>query len=142
MNAIGLDPSYGVGDNVGTVIDNNANAARLGATFQPSNFFGSSAQASVVKSSRLGVGYRGDTDAKGDMNSGNFEALSVINDGTTTAIRVSTEGILTGAWKINGLACMVTLSGSTRPAAQAYITTVLRPRPSPPCSRCPKGPIT
>ncbi len=59
MNGIGIDPSYGVGENVGRRADSNSASDRVGANYQPSSKSGSSRMDATVKNARLAVGHTG-----------------------------------------------------------------------------------
>ncbi|QOJ00709.1 MAG: hypothetical protein HRU70_09480 [Phycisphaeraceae bacterium] len=57
-NCIGLDPSWGVGDNIGG-LSNLAVNNNLGAQFTPTNKGGNSGVENTVQNHRLGIGYAG-----------------------------------------------------------------------------------
>ena len=59
-NSIGLDPSFGVGENVGNTHNTtNTALARCGASFLPSNQTGSGDLENTIFNTRLGLGYTG-----------------------------------------------------------------------------------
>ncbi len=59
MNGIAIDPSYGVGENVGRRADSNSSSDRVGANYQPSSKSGSSRMDATVKNARLAIGHTG-----------------------------------------------------------------------------------
>jgi len=82
MNSIGVDPSWGAGDNLGKRIDTNAEA-QLGANTQPTNCGGSGVIEAAVQNRRLAVGYTGLFDSGrifDDVPNGLYELLNVIKD--------------------------------------------------------------
>lgn len=58
MNGIGLDPSFGVGENVGDETNSSVND-RVGPNYTPSNKGGSSRMEGTLQNTRLGVGHSG-----------------------------------------------------------------------------------
>ena len=58
MNSLGLDPSWAVGENIGT-LNTGAGNQTLGPTFLPSNKGSSVALDNTLRNCRLGVGYGG-----------------------------------------------------------------------------------
>ena len=58
MNGLCLDPSYGIGENIGLETASSANDL-IGPNYQPSNKGGSSRMDGTVRNTRLGVGYTG-----------------------------------------------------------------------------------
>lgn len=58
MNGIGLDPSFGRGENIGLRTSSSDND-RVGPDYQPSNKGGSSRMDATVQNTRLGVGHTG-----------------------------------------------------------------------------------
>eukprot|EP00913_Durusdinium_trenchii_P006022 g5634.t1 len=90
MNGISLDPSWGVGENIGVRTTSSAND-RVGPDYQPSNKGGSSRVEGTVKNHRLAVGHTG---AERGVSSGwlinnEIDLLAVISDlkGGTAAVR-------------------------------------------------------
>jgi hypothetical protein len=82
MNCIGVDPSWGVGDNLGKRVDNDADV-QLGAGKQPTNCGGSGVMETAVQNRRLGVGYTGifgTSRIEGDVPVGKYELLNVLKD--------------------------------------------------------------
>lgn len=97
-NALGFDPSWGAGENLGgeVVLDD---PTRLGPLFQPSNLGGSGLMEQAVQESRLGIGYTGyfgSSRAVGDAAAGNYEILNVKKDiaGATEFVRPTLNNIL------------------------------------------------
>ncbi len=89
-NSIGLDPSWGVGENIG-VLSNPANEHLLGPSFLPSNKAGSSVLEATVRWHRLAIGYTGAERAVNStlVTGGRMEILAVRFDliGGTEYIR-------------------------------------------------------
>lgn len=91
MNSLGIDPSWGAGDNLGkrNDLDNNV---RLGPGTQPTNCGGSGVMETAVQNRRLAVGYTGifgSSRVEGDVPSGRYELLNLIKDiaGGTQPVR-------------------------------------------------------
>lgn len=115
QNSIAVDPSWGVGDNLGTRNNNAANDA-LGASFIPSNKGGNNRVEATVQNNRLSIGYVGPergvpnaaTGDPGWLVNGLFGIPSVINDvpyGGTTPTRPTIGSILENdatGWVIGG----------------------------------------
>jgi len=59
MNGIGLDPSWGVGENVGDRATSDSASDRVGPNYQPSNKSGSSRMDATVQNVRLAIGHTG-----------------------------------------------------------------------------------
>ena len=100
MNGIGLDPSWGVGENIGNRTSSSVND-RVGPDYQPSNKGGSSRMDATIQNTRLGAGHTG---AERLENNGYFadedmDCFSVIADikGGTVAARPTTAEILDGS---------------------------------------------
>lgn len=115
MNSIGVDPSFGVGDN------NNAKTSSpgddlLGPDFKATNRGGSGFVEGAVKNHRLAVGYTGlfgGSRAAADAVQGQYEIINVMNDhvGGTDYVRpvvtasennVINNGDVNTAWLIGG----------------------------------------
>lgn len=82
MNSIGVDPSWGVGDNVGLKHADSTNDT-LGDEFVPTNKNSSSRMEQTVRTSRLAVGYTGllgGSKAAEESSNGQYEILNVMND--------------------------------------------------------------
>ena len=85
MNSIGIDPNWGIGDNVGDKVDNVGGVivTSLGSNFHANNLGGSGALELSVQNNRLGVGYTG-LDGPGraalDANAGLYEILNIKKD--------------------------------------------------------------
>ncbi len=116
MNPLGVDPSWGIGDNVG--IENAASANnQLGANFLPSNKGGSGALRDTVANHRLAIGSNGlDTGvgSGGWYTAGRAEYLAVRNDnkGGTIFARPTTSNLLDNSvngYQIGGPSSWVTI---------------------------------
>ncbi|MEZ6244082.1 MAG: GC-type dockerin domain-anchored protein [Phycisphaerales bacterium] len=59
MNGIGLDPSFGAGENVGDRATSDSTSDKVGPHYQPSSKSGSSRMDATVLNVRLGVGHTG-----------------------------------------------------------------------------------
>jgi hypothetical protein len=99
MNGIGLDPSFGRGENIGLRTSSSDND-RVGPDYQPSNKGGSSRMDATVQNTRLGVGHTG---AERLINNGylaeqDFDCLAIISDikGGTVAARPTIENVING----------------------------------------------
>ncbi|MGE0479178.1 MAG: hypothetical protein AB7Q17_01780 [Phycisphaerae bacterium] len=82
MNPLGIDPSGGIGDNVGRRI-NNATLTTLGPCHQINNCGGSSIMESSVQNRRLAVGYTGffgASRAVEDAPASRYELVGLIKD--------------------------------------------------------------
>ncbi len=151
MNSIGVDPSWGVGDNDGPKNSAEVNT-QLGSTFTPSNQGGSSLMEAVVQNSRLAIGYTGllgGSRAIADANAEKYEVVNIRKDvedgqatGATTFVRptditvVTRNGDINTGWQIGGPETMATLgdvyqtdSGAVdyvdNQAAAAYVRNIL-----------------
>ncbi len=123
MNAIGIDPSFGVGDNVG-LQSNSGNQNLLGPHFYPTNKGATSGMLNTLRNHRLAIGYAGaETGASGSAPSswltGNaLEIVDTQNDvfgNTTTYTRPTLANILSNTstgWVINGQAVLATIGDS------------------------------
>jgi hypothetical protein len=114
MNGIGLDPSWGVGENIGARTVSSAND-RLGPDFQPSNKGGSSRVDATVINHRLAVGHTG---AERGVNNGwlgvRADMLAVQADikGGTVYARPNLDAVLNGGvdgYNITGPGVIATL---------------------------------
>lgn len=97
-NSFGVDPSWGMGDNVGPQITSN-DQTRLGPLFQPSNCGGSGFIEQVVEYARLAIGYTGyfgGSRAADDAIGGRYEILNVKNDvlGASQYVRCTLDSVL------------------------------------------------
>ncbi|MCC7203730.1 MAG: hypothetical protein IT441_01510 [Phycisphaeraceae bacterium] len=118
MNSLGIDPSFGVGDNVG-VKNDDVNFDKIGANFVSNNKGGSSGMERTVEYARLAVGYTGLAGASRageDATSGRYEILGVKKDidgdgngaaDGTQHVRPSATNVLDNAnantgWQIGG----------------------------------------
>jgi len=116
MNPLGIDPSWGIGDNVGAVNAASGNN-NLGASFLPSNKGGSGALRDTVANHRLAIGHNGvDTGvgSGGWYTAGRAEFLAVRNDtkGGTVFARPTTSNLLdngVNGYQIGGPSSWVTI---------------------------------
>lgn len=99
MNGIGIDPSFGRGENIGLRTTSSDND-RVGPDYQPSNKGGSSRMDATVQNTRLGIGHTG---AERLINNGylsdeDFDCLAIISDikGGTVAARPTIENVIDG----------------------------------------------
>jgi len=122
MNGIGLDPSWGVGENIGTRTVSSSNDL-LGPNFQPSNKGGSSRVEGTVRNHRLAIGHTGAErgESRGWLINGQAEALAVQADikGGTVFARPSLDNVLDGGpdgYNIIGPAVIAQI-GNARAAA-------------------------
>ena len=121
MNSLGLDPSWGRGDNMGTK-NSNGNVSYVGPIHQSSNLDGTSVMANAVTSQRLAVGYVGLTTANGQTgaSSSAYQILNLKKTGGTQYVRPSRENcvdndnINTG-WQYGGNETFATV-GTPNPA--------------------------
>ncbi len=82
MNSLGVDPSWGRGENLGSKTKDKS-TDNLGAEHQPSNKGGSSRMEGAIQNNRLGVGYTGlgGTSRSGlDAANGKYEILGLCKD--------------------------------------------------------------
>ncbi len=96
-NTTGVDPSWGVGENIGNQ-SNTSSQDILGPNFRPSNKGGSSRMEGTVRNHRLAIGYTGAERGAGSwLTSGQIEILGVKNDaaGGTQFIRPTISNVLT-----------------------------------------------
>lgn len=117
MNSLGIDPSWGSGDNLGTKVDVDA-AAQLGTGTQPTNCGGSGVMETAVRYRRLAIGYTGlfgSSRAVGDATAGQYEILDVMKDiaGGTQYVRPSVDTVLDNGdvntgWQIGGSQTLAT----------------------------------
>lgn len=150
MNSLGIDPSWGRGDNIG-VKTTSSTQTILGPLFIPSNAGGSSRMEGVVQNARLALGYTGlfgSSRAAADASSGRYEILNVRKDvpdrdgdqlPATQFVRPSLNSVLDNGdantgWQIGGLQTLASRgdrtvdSGPTamsNPAARDYLNNLL-----------------
>ncbi len=140
MNSIGIDPSWGVGDNTGSK-SSDGTVAYLGPNHRDCNLDGTSIEAAEVKNHRLAIGYVGLDTAASDCDGGQYEILNVRKDiaGGVEYVRPSVDAVLFNSdvdtgWQIGGQETMATVgdpeaptSGNAamlNPAAAAYIRNI------------------
>jgi len=131
MNSLGIDPSWGVGDNLGPKHDTDA-SSQLGVNTWPTNCGGSGVMETAVRYRRLGLGYTGlfgSSRAAGDAAAGQYEILNLKKDiaGGTQFVRPSVDAVLDNAdvntgWQIGGSQTLATrgdpesgFNGNTNP---------------------------
>ncbi|MFZ4430946.1 MAG: hypothetical protein ACOYPS_11395, partial [Phycisphaerales bacterium] len=118
-NATGVDPSYGVGDNIGG-LSTAANQSLLGNEYTPTNKGSNGNMEAVLRNSRLGIGYVGTERGVTGSGSGSWlttnalEILDVMNDiyGGTQYVRPTTANIVgnnANGWVIGGQAVLATI---------------------------------
>jgi hypothetical protein len=120
MNSIGVDPSFGRGENLGA--KNNAivalsdQVARLGPLHQFANLDASGTMVKAVQYGRLAVGYQGLAGADLDATAGKYDILNVRKDiaGGTQFVRPSLYNILhnsdiNSGWQVGGNETMATV---------------------------------
>ena len=120
MNSIGVDPSFGRGDNLGA--KNNAivalgdQVARVGPIHQFANLDASGTLGTAVGSGRLAVGYMGLAGADKDANTGKYDILNIRKDiaGGTTYVRPTLSNVLhnsdiNAGWQIGGNETLATV---------------------------------
>jgi hypothetical protein len=99
MNGIGLDPSFGVGENIGPRTVSSSNDL-LGPNFQPSNKGGSSRVEGTVRNHRLAIGHTGAErgESSGWLINGQADVLAVQSDikGGTIYARPTLDNVLDG----------------------------------------------
>ncbi len=123
MNGIGLDPSWGIGENIGVRTVSSAND-RLGPNFQPSNKGGSSRMDGTVLNHRLAIGHTG---AERGLNGGwlgvkgDFLAVQADIKGGAVYARPNLDAVLNGGvdgYNITGPGVIATI-GDPRSAPEA-----------------------
>ncbi|MBL8758965.1 MAG: hypothetical protein JNK35_11105 [Phycisphaerae bacterium] len=96
-NSLGLDPSWGVGDNTGPR-NNGVQFDRLGPSYLPSNKQGNNRVEPSVINHRLGIGYVGPERGveQGWLTGGQMEIADVLNDiyGGTAYVRPTVDAVL------------------------------------------------
>ncbi|MCW5755609.1 MAG: lamin tail domain-containing protein [Phycisphaeraceae bacterium] len=133
QNSIGLDPSWGRGENVGAR-ENLARFNILGPDFLPSNKGGSGSIEDTVINHRLAIGHSGAERANRWFFTGRADVLAVQNDlqGGTVFARPTIENILTGGpdgYTIGGLQTFSSVGSprAVRPSLGGEIGTGLPP---------------
>ncbi|MEC9372663.1 MAG: hypothetical protein VYC34_02425, partial [Planctomycetota bacterium] len=125
-NSVCLDPSWGVGENIGPETNSSAND-RLGPDFQPSNKGGSSRMDATVQNHRLAIGYTG---AERGVSSGwltgqRIEVLAIKHDlvGGTEFARPFVDNVLDNGpngYRIAGPAVFATIGDPQAAPAVPY----------------------
>ncbi|MFA5293322.1 MAG: dockerin type I domain-containing protein [Phycisphaerae bacterium] len=139
MNTLGVDPSWGRGDNVGKKFDVESET-KLGKDHKYTNCGGSGVLEKAVETRRLGIGYTGlcgSSRARGDVYGGKYEVCSVKNLGGLVYLRPTLDNILdngdpNSGWRIGGNETFATVgspeSGAaypmSNPHAAAYINNI------------------
>ena len=123
-NSIRIDPSYGVGENIGGE-SSATSETQPGAAYSPSNKAGSGTLETTVRYTRLGVGYTGAERTPALMGTNNrAELLGVMNDtlGGTQYVRPTAANVVSNntvnTWRIAGPAQLVTFGD---PKAEAVV---------------------
>ncbi len=123
-NTTGVDPSWGVGENIGDQSNTSAQDI-LGPNFRPSNKGGSSRMEGTVRNHRLAIGYTGAERGAGSwLTSGQMEILGVQNDvgGGTMFVRPTISNVLTqglNGYHIGGPA-VIAHFGDAKASAPGY----------------------
>jgi len=137
MNTLGIDPSWGRGDNVDKKFDVESET-KLGKTHKYTNCGGSGVLEKAVETRRLAIGYTGlcgSSRARGDVYGGKYEVCSVKNIGGTTYIRPTLDNILDNGnadsgWRIGGNETFATVgspeSGAAYPMANPHAASYIR----------------
>jgi hypothetical protein len=119
MNCIGVDPSWGVGDNVGGE-STLAREHNIGEFYYPTNKGSNGGMEATLRNTRLGVGYVGTERGVSGSGSGSWlttnalEIANVQNDiyGGTAFVRPTTSNIVNNnanGWVIGGQAVLATI---------------------------------
>lgn len=99
MNGIGLDPSFGAGENIGARTTSSVND-RLGPNFQPSNKGGSSRMDATTQNHRLAMGHTGAERgvSRGWLLDEDMDILAVRSDikGGTQFVRPTQAAVIDG----------------------------------------------
>lgn len=126
-NCIGIDPSFGRGDNIGG-ISTSGNQHLLGNEFTPTNKGSNGGMEQVLRNTRLGIGYVGTergvsgTGTGSWLSTGALEIADVRNDlyGGTDYVRPTTMNIVkngANGWLIGGQAVLATVGDPRSNAA-------------------------
>ena len=133
QNSIGLDPSWGRGENVG-IRNNRGEFNLLGPDFLPSNKGGSGSLDSTVINHRLAIGHSGAERADRWFFNGRADVLAVRNDlqGGTVFSRPSIDNVLDNnadGWTIGGPETFTSIGSprAVRPSLGGQIGTGLPP---------------
>jgi len=112
MNTLGVDPSWGRGDNLGDKLkeETETNYTILGPAHQASHLGGSSRMESAVQNRRLAIGYTGlagSSRAAADSASGKYELANYKKTGAAAYVRPSLDAVLDNSdpdtgWQIGG----------------------------------------
>lgn len=113
MNSIGVDPSWGRGENTGKK-SQDPNITMLGSTQQPCNLDSTGVMKAEMANRRLAVGYMGITDAAPAATISQFDILNLKKIGATSFVRPYLSAILNNSdpstgWQIGGNETMVTV---------------------------------
>jgi len=129
MNSINVDPSFGVGENIGSITTNANVQAVLGANFQPTNLDATGTMEKVLTNDRLAIGYISTTNGKSDQASGAIETLGVqfnLEGGTdfvrptaSTIINNDTNGAAGTGYRIGGIETFATVGDPLATAINA-----------------------
>ncbi|MBN1553680.1 MAG: PEP-CTERM sorting domain-containing protein [Phycisphaerae bacterium] len=126
MNSIGVDPSWGRGDNLGNKTDSN-DPCYLGADHQVTNLGGSSYMQLAVANDRLTVGYQGVETAEDKMSKGYVEHCAVMNDaqGGSSYVFPTIDNMVDNlsantGWRIGGNETMATVGDPNATAVGTY----------------------
>lgn len=146
MNTMGMDPSWGRGDNVGAKYDAETDSvatSKLGKTHRINNCGGSGIMENAVQYRRLAIGYTGlcgASRANEDVHGGKYEICNIKNIGGTNYVRPTLSDILDNndpntGWRVGGNETFATVGNPdanginsdpcmSNPYAAAYIKNI------------------
>ncbi len=138
MSTMGVDPSWGRGDNYGAKVD-QSQYYTVGANYQVSNLGGSSVMEGAVQNGRLALGYTGlfgSSRSAVDASSGKYEIVNLKKDGQDVFVRPSLGSVFynidPNGWQIGGPETFATVgnpAGGAFPMANShaadYINNIL-----------------
>ena len=116
MSGLGVDPSFGIGDNI--LNSNSSTNDNAGLNFIPSNKGGSGRVEATVRNARIAVGYTGAERGKGSwLTGGQIEILAVKDDltGGTQYVRPTASAVVN-----NGLIGQIDPSTGTAYTSDGY----------------------
>jgi hypothetical protein len=122
MNSLGMDPSWGRGDNIGTK-SSALGTDQLGKIAQPTNLDGTSLMGNAVMNRRLGIGYIGMTNAASDIGLYHYEALNIKKTGASQFVHPNLNSALHNAnvdtgWQYGGNETFATVGDPMSDSAQ------------------------
>lgn len=141
MNTMGIDPSWGRGDNTGSKLDAESDTvatSKIGKKHQINNLGGAGIMETAVQYSRLAVGYTGlcgASRANEDAYGGKYEISNVKMIGGINFIRPTLDNILDNGdpdtgWRIGGNETFATVgspaAGAAYPMSNVYAALYIR----------------